>query len=169
MKGLIAQNTLVLQIEKQIESRLKEGVRDPFMRIVVSGMKVAMKGGPDSILAKLKGSQDPVNDIVKGAIGVLGLLRRAAKGTMPIDAMIPAGMVLVLQALDFAERAGMLKIDKATIDQATHAYMETLLPMLGITPEKMAQYAGQVNKLTQDPEKMSQLQRPQPPSQLGAQ
>jgi len=166
MKGLITSNTLIKQAEEKIEQGLKEGVREPYMKIVVAGMKVMLKGGPDGLLAKLKGSQDPISDCVKGALGLVEMLRRSAKGAMPADAMIPATMTLALQGLDFAEKLGLLKVGKAELDQATQLFVETVLPHMGITPQKMQQMTDQVHGVMQDPEKMSQLQRPQPPSQL---
>lgn len=161
MKGLILQNSLIRQAEAQVEQRLKEGVREPYQKIVVAGMKYAMKGGPESLLAKLKDSQDPITDAVKGAIGVVGLLRRAAKGAMPVDALVPAAMTLALQALDFLEKAGVMKIGKAELDQATQLFVETIMPLLGVTPDKMQQITGKVTDIMQDPEKMRQLQMPQ--------
>lgn len=156
-KGLIVQNTLVKQVIAQIEQRLKAGVREPYQKIVVAGSKYAMSGGTGSILASLKDSQNVVDDCVKGAIGLVGSLRRAAKGVMPTDAMIPAGMTLALEALDFAERIGKLKVDRSVIDQATQLYVETLMPKLGITPAKLAQVTAQVHGVMSDPDKMAKL------------
>lgn len=165
MAGLITSNTLLKQAEGQIEQRLKGGVRESYMKIVVAGMKYALKDGPKSILAQLKDSQDPITDVVKGAIGIVGLLRRAAKGSMPIDALIPAAMVLVLQGLDQAEKFGLLKVGKPEIDQATQLFVETLLPQLGLTPEKLAQMNGRVQKLMADPEQMAKLRVSDTPQQ----
>jgi hypothetical protein len=169
MKGLIAQNSLVKQVEAQIEQRLRAGVRESYMKIVIAGMKFALNGGEKSILAQLKGSENVVEDVVKGAIGLVGVLRRSAKGAMPVDAMIPAAMTLMLEALDYAERAGMLQIDKAVIDEATQLFIETLLPRLGMTPQKLGEMTSRVHQVMQDPEKMAKLhgigQQPQPGAQ----
>jgi len=157
-KGLIAQNSIIKQVEASIEQRLKDGVREPYLKIVTAGMKYAMKDGPKGLLAQLKDSQDPITDAVKGVIGIVGLLRRSAKGAMPVDAMIPASMVLILHALDFLDRVGVVKIGKAEIDEATQLFMETIMPILGITPENMQHIAGKVNDVMQDPDQMRQLQ-----------
>ena len=157
MSLINTKNTLVRQVEQQIEQRLPAGVREPYEKIVISGMKFALKG-ESNVLEQLEQSKDPLTDIVKGVIGIVGALRRAAKGAMPVDALVPAAMVLVLHGLDYAERAGLLKVDKAVIDQATQLFIETITPLLGLPPEKLVQLTGQASGIMQDPDKMRKLQ-----------
>lgn len=158
MSIINAKNSLVKQVETQIEQRLKAGVREPFEKIVIAGMKYALKGAGGNLMDQLDDSKDPLTDIVKGAIGIVGALRRAAKGAMPVDALVPAAMVLVLHGLDYAERAGLLKVDKATIDQATQLFIETITPLLGLPPEKLTQLVGQAHATMADQDKMAKLQ-----------
>lgn len=170
MKGILAQNTLVKQVEVQIEQRLKAGVRESYMKIVIAGMKYILDKGDKGILAQLGNSQNVVEDTVKGAIGLVGILRRAAKGAMPADAMIPAAMTLMLEALDYAERVGLVTIDNSVIDKATQLFIETMLPTLGITPQKLGQLTSQVHGIMQDPDKMAKItqqqqQQQSPPQQ----
>ena len=160
MSGLITKNTLVKRTEDNIEKTLKPGVRESYMKIIVAGMKYAMSKGPEGLLGSLKDSQDPVTDIVKGAVGIVGLLRRAAKGTMPVDALIPATMVLILHGLDLAEQMGLLKVTAAEIDQATQLFAETIMPLLGISKEKFASMTEEVHGVMNDPNQMSKLQMP---------
>lgn len=171
MKGILAHNTLIKQVQAQIEQRLKTGVRESYQKIVISGMKFILDKGPDGILAQLGKSQNVIDDAVKGAIGVVGILRRAAKGVMPADAMVPAAMTLMLEALDYAERVGLLTVDTNVIDQATHLFIETISPRMGVTPQKLGQLTSQVHGIMQDPDKMARItaaqreqqqQQPQP-------
>jgi hypothetical protein len=134
---------------------------EAYHKIVASGMKVAMNKGPDGIMGSLKGSQDPVSDIVRGAIGVVGLLQRSAKGTMPPEAMILAGWRLALEGFDFAERAGILTVGAAELNKGAQLYAETILPKLGMTPEKLQKTAQQVQGIVRDPQKMAQLKKQQ--------
>jgi len=157
MKGILAQNTLIKQVETQIEQRLRAGVRESYMKIVVAGMKYALNGGDKSILAQLKDSENVIEDAVKGAIGLVGVLRRAAKGAMPVDALIPAAMTLMLEALDYAERIGIITVDEGVIDEATKLFVETILPHLGMTPEKLKGMTERVHGVMQDPDRMAKL------------
>lgn len=169
MKAVLAENSLVKQAEAQIESRLKgPDARQNYMKIVVSAMRVAMKDGPKGLLAQLKDSENPVEDAVKGAIGLVGMLRTQAKGVMPMDVATAATMTLILQALDFLERMGKLKITPELLNEATKLFVETILPQAGVTPEKLARLVGGVKGVIDDPEKVSRVFGRQGPSQLGA-
>lgn len=158
MNGIVAQNNLVKQAEAKIESQLSRAVKKGYMKIVVAGMKYAMNGGPKSLLANLKESQDIVTDVVKGAVSVVGLLRRASRGSMPVEAMIPAAMVLVLHGLDYAERLGKVKVDESVLDAAVEKYIDLIAPAIGVTPERLAKATEEIGNVVSDPEKAGQLQ-----------
>lgn len=158
MKGIIAQNSIVKQVETRIIAQLPDAIRKNVEKIVIAGLKYAMKDGAAGLLGHLKGSQDPVSDIVKGVIAIIGLLRKAARGAMPQNAMIPAAFILVMQGLDFAERAGILKVTNEEVKQATRLFADTLLPHLGVTPEKMGQMAQTATQIMNDPMKAGQMQ-----------
>ena len=124
MTGLLIQNTLL----KQAEDRVAPAQRDNYLKIVVAGMKYAMDKGPEGLLASLKDSKDPLADSVKGAIAIVGVLRGNAKGTMPLEAMIPATMSLMFHALDFAEKMKLLTVTETELDKAAHMFMDTIMP-----------------------------------------
>jgi hypothetical protein len=158
MNSLLSNNTLIKQVEQRLESQISPQVRDAYMRIVVAGMKVAMDKGEDGLMASIAQSNNPLNDIVKGTLSIVGALRSKANGTMPVNAMILAGMALVLQGLDFADRTGIMKVTATEIDQATHLYTETLFSLLKISPSQIASALKSVDDVRRDPTKMAKLQ-----------
>jgi hypothetical protein len=163
MSGLINSaniaNPLLKQAEQYIENNLKPELRNDYMKIVIAGLKVGLDKGKDSILASLHQSRDPITDCVKGAIGVIGLLKRRAKGTMPVKAMIPAAATLMLQALDYADKAGIVTVGKDELDQATQLFTETILPFVGVSHDQMAKLTQQVHGIMGDPAKMAALKK----------
>ena len=158
MNSLLSNNTLIKQVEQRLESQISPQVRDAYMRIVVAGMKVAMDKGKEGLMASIAQSNNPLNDIVKGTLSIVGALRSKANGTMPVNAMILAGMALVLQGLDFADRTGVMKVTATEIDQATHLYTETLFSLLKISPSQIASALKSVDDVRRDPAKMAKLQ-----------
>ena len=152
-----ANNALISQAEKKVESEVPADMKDAYSRIVVAGMTLAMNGGPKSLLASLKQSKNPMNDVVKGAIGILGIARKQSSGQMPVRAMIPAGMTLVLHGLDFAEKVGVMKVGKEEIAQAAQLYADTILPLMGATKQKLAALGKNVHGAMQDPAKMQMI------------
>src|SRR5579872_6868469 len=76
--------------EQKIEAGIDPAVKPNYQKIVVAGMAAALARGPDGLLASLRKSPDPVRDAAKGAVALVLILRRDAKGIMPLKAMIPA-------------------------------------------------------------------------------
>src|SRR3990167_3125094 len=159
MAGILMENSLLKQAEAQIERQLKPEVRQNYMKIVVAGLKLAMNKGGACLLASLKESDVTVSDIVQGAIGIVGLLRKESKGVMPVNAMVPAAFALVLQGLDLADKMGVLEVTKPVLDEATRDFGEGITKALGLTPEKMKSMATQVQGVMADPAKMKQLEQ----------
>jgi len=166
---ILAENSLIKQAEEQILQRLKTGVREPTLKLVAAGMKFAMRGGANSILAELRDSQNVLQDCVKGAIGLVGALRKAAKGEVPQTAMVPAAMILALQALDFAARMGKIKVTNEVLDEATQFFVEMILPAMGVSHDRMQQLTERAASVANDPETMRQISIPQPSQLTGAQ
>jgi len=155
MTGLLIQNTLLKQAEDRVEKTVPPAQRDNYLKIVVAGMKYAMHKGQDGLLASLRDSKDPVSDSVKGAIAIVGVLRGNAKGTMPLEAMIPATMSLMFHALDFTEKMKLLTVTEAELDKATHMFMDTILPLLNVPKAKLDESMNQVHDFVRDPDKMA--------------
>lgn len=156
MNGLLIQNTLLKQAEDRVEKTVPRAQRDNYLKIVVAGMKYALDKGPEGVLASLKDSKDPLSDSVHGAIGIVGGLRRNAKGTMPIAAMVPAAMTLMLHALDFAEKMKLITVTATELDNATHLFMDTIMPLLQVPKTKLDESLSQVHDILRDPDKMAQ-------------
>lgn len=150
-------NPLLKQAQAKIESGVQD--RDAYNRIVQAGTKVIYDKATFSELSKsIRQAQDPVTEIAEGMIGILGILYKQSRKTMPIPAMVMAGMSILLDALDFAEQAGLVKIDKAQLNKATTHYLNSLLPKFGLTPDKIDAMLGQLGGTIKDPAKMAQIQ-----------
>ena len=168
MAGLInsvvpeIQNPLLRQVEGRIEANVGDGKgREDYLKIVVAGMRAAITGAKP-MLANLKGRPDPVKDCAVGSVNLVLYLRNLAKGTMPPVAMVNAAMSLMLQALDFADKAGIVKVGNEELNRATHIFTNLIFPAMGISPEMLQKAASQVNGLTQDPAKLEAIKKMMP-------
>lgn len=150
-------NPLLQQAEDKVESGLTPDNRANYMKVVVAGMHVALDKGPDSLLASLAQSKDPVADAAKGAISLVLILRKQAHGVMPLKAMVPAAMTLMLKALDFADRSKIAQIGEPELVRATHIFTDTMFARFGITKAGLANAASKVHGLTQDPQAMAAI------------
>jgi hypothetical protein len=111
------------------------------------------------ILAGLKQSRNPISDSATGAINLVLLMRKQSRGTMPEKALVPAAMTLMLQALDFVDKAGIAKVGKDELVQATHIFTNHMFEAFGVTLPMLTHAANQVHAITQDPAKMELLNR----------
>lgn len=149
-------NQLLQQAQETVEKTVKD--RAAYDKIVAAGTKVIYDKATFTELIKgLEDSNDPALEVAEGIVGVLGVLYKQSRKTMPLTPMISAGMTLLIDALDFLEQAGMATIDKETLGKATTMYMNSLLSKMGLTPEKMQGMLSQVRSTMDDPQKMSQL------------
>lgn len=145
--------------EQKVESQLDADTRESYLKIVVAGMKAGLANGPNSILAGLRESKDPITDCAKGAIGLVLILKHQAKGIMPVKAMIPAGMTLMLKALAFADKLGVVKVGPDELVRATHIFAKVFLGKFGITPPMLQHAMTNVQSLTKNPVAMEQMRR----------
>lgn len=150
---------VLADVEAKVEHNLLPENKQDYLKVVVTGLRTGMSGGPNSIIAKLKQSKNPVQDCAVGAINLALLMRVHSRMTMPVKAMVPAAMTLMLHALDVADRLGLVKVDANVVNTATHIFTEYLLRSQGITPQMINHAAGVVHGITQDPSKMDMLAR----------
>jgi hypothetical protein len=150
-------NPLLQQTEAGIEKGMDPTIHDAYLKIVLAGMHIALDKGPDGILASLKLSKDPVADAAKGAVAMVIVMRKEAKGIMPMKAMVPAALTLMLKALDFADRSGIVKVAEPELVRATHIFTDQIFARTGITKAGLQKAANRVHAITQDPEAMAKI------------
>lgn len=149
-------NQLLQQAQETVEKTVKD--RAAYDKIVAAGTKVIYDKATFTELIKgLEDSNDPALEVAEGIVGVLGVLYKHSRKTMPFTPMISAGMTLLIDALDFLEQSGMAKIDKETLAKSTTMFMNSLLSKMGLTPDKMEGMLSQVRATMEDPEKMKQF------------
>lgn len=152
-------NQLLRDLEQQIEATLTPENRENYMKIVVRGLQIGLRNGPKGLLATLGDSRDPVSDCALGAVNLVQLLRLDSQGTMPVQAMAPAAFTLMLNALDFAESAGLVDVDNETIVRATHLYTNTIFKVLGVTSGMLTKGAAAVQGVADNPGQMEMIKR----------
>lgn len=153
-------NPLIEQAKAKIDGSVKPDQKDAYQRIVLAGKKVMFSKEMNAqLLAGLQDAEDVVGTTVDGVIGILGLLFKQSRNTMPAAPMVMAGQMLLLEALDFLEQAGMLEVTPDVLAQATQQYLNTMMPKIGLTPERMQNVLGKTQEVMSDPAKVAQLKQ----------
>jgi hypothetical protein len=150
-------NPLLRQAEDKVESGLTPENRANYDKIVVAGMHVILDKGPQGLLAGLAQSRDPISDAAKGAISLVLVLRKQAHGVMPLKAMVPAAMTLMLKALDFIDRSKIAPVGQPDLVRATHVFTDFVFARFGITKAGLTNAAQRVHAITQDPQSMAAI------------
>ena len=156
------QNPMIVKAEAAIDAKVSKADKSAYDKIVMAGMKVMFsKDTHGQLLEGLQESEDKMTSAVEGVIGLLGILYKQSRNTMPIGPMILAGQSLMMEALDFMEQGGMIEVTPELLGEATQKYIETLLPKLGVTPDKMEEMMSQAQGFMSDPQKMAQYKQSQ--------
>jgi hypothetical protein len=150
-------NPLLQQVEDKIESGLTPENRANYMKVVVAGLHIALANGPSGFMAKLAKSADPIADAAKGAVSLVIIMRHQARGIMPIKAMIPAALTLMLRALDFVDRSKIAPVGQPDLVRATHIFTDFLFARFGISKAGLQNAMQRVHAITQDPQAMAKI------------
>tara|TARA_R110000868_G_C10881736_1_gene762996 strand:- start:184 stop:702 length:519 start_codon:yes stop_codon:yes gene_type:complete len=156
---LLLRNTVLRAVEDKIESSLTNTTRKDYTKIVLAGMKAAMEKGGQGILADLAKSKNPLEDCAKGAVNLCLLMRKKSRGTMPVKAMVPAAMTLMLHALDFVDKAGIMPIGNPEIVKATHIFATFIFSRIGVSKEMLGNAATKLDKLASDPVNLTRMEQ----------
>tara|TARA_R110000868_G_C10878651_1_gene762771 strand:- start:184 stop:702 length:519 start_codon:yes stop_codon:yes gene_type:complete len=155
--SIALQNNLLKATEQKLEAGLTVANRKAYNKIVVAGMKIALDKGGEGMLAQLAKSQSPLEDAVHGAIGLCVLMRKQSRNTMPVQSMVPAGMTLLIHALDFLDKSGVMKIGQPEIVKATKMYANKILAAFGVDKKMIYTAAERLDKVASDPVNMEKM------------
>ena len=155
-------NLLLVKSEAAISAKVKPADKLAYNKILTAGMKAMFSKETHQLLVQgLEQAPDKIDMIVKGVIGLLGILYKEGRSTMPIGPMVLAGNAMLMEALDFAEQAGMVKIDAETLGQATHNYIEHIMSELQKKLPELGNMMDKAHAAMQDPQKMAQFKQKQ--------
>lgn len=133
-------NQFLQAVEQAVMEKVPQDKRGAFERIVAAGEKVMYSPQTRQMLDNQLSQQgDPAEIAGEGVAKLFGLLFKESKGTMPMEAGIPAAQVLLCEGLDFLEKAGRIQVTNEVIGHATQAMVAYLLQLFGVSQDKLAQ------------------------------
>jgi hypothetical protein len=133
---------LIAKVQDAVRAKLPPKYRVAVQRIVLAGMKVMFSPETHQLMLQaIRSDTDPAHAVGMGVTQLLTLLFKESKGSMPIPAIVPGGVLLCCEALDFMEKAGMVKVTPQIIDDTVQTVTAYLMQKLGYTPDQMARIA----------------------------
>lgn len=170
------QNPTLQQAEQGIQAKVPPNLADAFQRTVTAGLQIMYSPQSHQImLAQLTKPGDPADNVAEGAAKLCGVLYKQSKNTMPVQVMVPAAMIFMLEGLDFLSKSNGLQVTPQLIGQATQDVGMYVLKLMGISQQQMhAVVAHGIHQASQQgaqgqvqPQGAAQPQPPTPPQSGG--
>lgn len=155
--AILLNNKILDATQDQVEATLTPDIKDDYIKVVASGMKLALDKGGAGLMGRVKASKDPVAEVARGAVTIAIGLRMHSKNTMPLRAMVPGAMTLMLQGLDILDKSKRVPIGAEELNRATAIFGTQLMKYAKVTPKMLNHAAGVVNGIIQDPDKMEKI------------
>jgi hypothetical protein len=153
-------NPTLQKIRESISEKVSPQNKEAFEKAVIAGNKIMFEDeNTHSHLQIVQNPagvrQNPPQAVAQGVSGLMWVLYMQSKQTMQYEVLIMAGVVMLCEAIDFAERGLGIPFDSKMIATATKILAESLFNRLNISPE-MLQEAIQKGQQGQQPAEVAQ-------------
>lgn len=132
---------LLTKIAQQLIDKTPQQLRDPLERAVMAGNKIMYSEKTSRMFKNQMSQKLPLPELVgEGAAKLMGILYADSQKQLPMRVLIPAGMILVLQALEFMMDSGVIEdVDNKLVAESTKEFTSAFLQLLGVTPQALEQ------------------------------
>jgi hypothetical protein len=135
----------------QAKMHLSPQQTQQLQRIVIAGMKVMFSPQTRGLLQKALAGDGPIaQKIGLGVAGLLGILMQESQNSIPRQLLVPAGMLLVVHAVEFLDKSGAGAGDQ-DVSQAIQVMTQAILHAHGVDSNKLAAI-GASGKIPQAPQ-----------------
>jgi hypothetical protein len=119
-------------------------LQEAYERVVVAGMKVMFSKESHRAMLKELERPGPMDQrLGKGVAGLMLLLFKESNGTMPPAVIVPAGVKLLMEAVDFMRETGLGDPTNNEIGSGMQIMISIILEKFGVAPDKMEQMLNQ--------------------------
>ena len=127
------------EAQQQIEAHIPPQFRAPVERLVLAGMKVMFSPQTHELaMRQVQEAEDPAAGAAVGVAALMSQLTSRVKGELPPPAIVPAALILLMEALAFLAEGGQVELTDEVVADATQDLAGYLMQKLGLTPDKVA-------------------------------
>ena len=124
--------------------KMPPDLQKAYDRVVIAGMKVMFSKESHRVMLQEIQRPGPLDQrLGKGIAGLMLMLFKESNGSIPPNVIIPAGVKLLMEAVDFLRDSGLEKPTNADIGNGMEIMISTILEKFGVAPDKMAQMLNQ--------------------------
>jgi hypothetical protein len=125
-------------------STIRSGIKLPpeleemYQRVVIAGMKVMFSDESHHLLEKeLQGPGTTEEKLGRGLAGLMLLLFKQSNKTLPPQVIIPAGIELMMNAVEYFQKTDKVKISDQDIGHAIQIMLGVLMHAFGAQPNEV--------------------------------
>jgi hypothetical protein len=135
-----ASNPMLAQAAQGIQSNVPANLQGALSKVVHAGLTIMYSPKlAQQRNAHMASSKDPAQDAGQGASRLISNLYQQSNKTLPIPLIVPAAMIFAFEYLDLVAKAGKAQITPDLLAQTTQAVSSAVLPLMGVTPDKLQQ------------------------------
>lgn len=112
-------------------------------KLVAAGQKVMYGEKSRGMMIKELGDGRDPEKIGAGVAKLVAILFNESKKTAPMQALIPAAVLLMCEGLNFLEEAGTVQVTNEFLSECTMAMGSNVAQMFGATPDKLQGFVDQ--------------------------
>lgn len=129
---------LVKVAQAQID-RVPQQLRGALERATMAANKLLYAKETRKVMMQQMDGEGDIGELVgEGAAKLMIVLWTDSQGKLPLRVLIPAGVILTCQALEFIMESGAIEdVDNALVDTAVQEYASSILQLMGATPEQV--------------------------------
>lgn len=164
VEGLVQNKMARPEGDELTPEAVKNGIQIPpdmqeaYDRVVVAGMKLMFSKETHRIMLKEMQKEGPLSQrLGRGVAGLMLIMVKESNSTMPPQIIIPAGVELLMQAVDFMKKTDMANPTNEEIGQAMQIMITTILEKFGVDPAKFEQMLNQFDNTNVDAAMQQQM------------
>jgi hypothetical protein len=139
-----ASNPMLEQAEQGIQSKVPQNLQAGLQKVIHAGLTIMYSPKlAQQRNQRLAQTTDPAKDAGEGSARLVLNLYQQSNKTMPPELVVPAAMIFAFEYLDLIAKAGKAQITPDVIAKTTQAVADSVLPMMGITKDKLAALIAQ--------------------------
>jgi len=136
--GINISNPQLQQLEQATLAKVSPKIMNSVKRIEIAGHKIMYSPDTQNLVkSQLQSSSDPSVVAGQGVAKMLAIIMHHAKGTLNMQAAIPACQILLCEVLDFMEQIHMVQVTPDLIAQSVQEMYASVMKILKISPQQV--------------------------------
>ncbi len=145
-------NPILQKTQDAVMQKADQRLAPVINKLADAGKKVMYSEKTQELTFEALGDgKDPA--VIGAAVAkLIGIIYNQSKNTAPMQALIPAAVVLLCEGLDFLEQAGAVEVTPDFLAQCTMEMGSNVAQLFGVTPDRLQGMVNKSGKAAQAPQ-----------------